>query len=171
MKHLHRVTLIVLLVSAVSASWVAPSHACSPGSIPTPAELVARADAIYLAKANDYVVPLSERAPGVAPMVEFSIVATFKGEATSSLRFAAALTGHDDFNDENVPYSFVRPSGRRGNCYAVTYRSGAYYLLFIKSGTPYWAPLAPTNEQVRSRSDPWVAWVKSATSGVATQPN
>jgi hypothetical protein len=58
-----------------------------------------------------------------------------------------------------------------GNCYALTYRSGAQYLLLIKAGTPYWAPLAPTNEQVQGEDDAWVSWVRNAAGVVANRPD
>jgi len=28
------------------------------------------------------------------------------------------LEDRDDYNDRGVPYEFVRPGGRKGNCYA-----------------------------------------------------
>ena len=31
--------------------------------------------------------------------------------------------------------------------------------------TPYWAPLAAVNEQVRGGQDPWVAWVRRQLAG------
>jgi hypothetical protein len=45
------------------------------------------------------------------------------------------------------------------------YRRGAEYLLLLtreQAGelTPYWSPLAPTNEQVSGPDDPWIQWVK-----------
>jgi hypothetical protein len=77
----------------------------------------------------------------------------------------------DDRNDRPVPYDFIRPGGRGGNCFALAYRPGAEYLLLLRRGehssdaqptdlTPYWASLSPTNEQLLEGSnDPWVVWV------------
>jgi hypothetical protein len=57
-------------------------------------------------------------------------------------------------------------------CFALEYRRGAEYLLFLRRGdhssyaqseqlTPYWAPLGPTNEQLfGGGSDPWLLWVR-----------
>src|SRR5688500_4721810 len=65
-------------------------------------------------------------------------------------------------NEGTVPYSFVRREGRHGNCFARQYRQGAEYLLFLNMTAaapalhPYWAPLAPVNEQVVGEADPWV---------------
>jgi hypothetical protein len=71
----------------------------------------------------------------------------------------------DDFNDRPVPYDWVRSSGTSGSCFAFDYREGAEYLLFLRSIggvlTPYWAPLAPTNEQVTGPEDPWVIWTRN----------
>jgi hypothetical protein len=59
----------------------------------------------------------------------------------------------------------VRPGGRRGSCFANSYRRDAQYLLFLKKPnrgdlTVNWAALAPVNEQLRSAEDPWLIWVR-----------
>jgi len=71
-----------------------------------------------------------------------------------------------------VPYDFIRPGGRWGNCFALTYRAGAEYMLLLRRAeypssaqpnelTPYWAPLSPTNEQqIGGASDAWFVWVR-----------
>jgi len=71
----------------------------------------------------------------------------------------------DDFNDKPAPYTFVRPGGRTGSCFANTYRRDAQYLLFLKKPkagefTVNWTALAPVNEQLRSGEDPWLVWVR-----------
>jgi hypothetical protein len=69
-------------------------------------------------------------------------------------------------------YDFIRPGGRRGNCYTLAYRVGAEYLLPLRHGepsdaaqnqlTPYWAPLSPTNEQLfGGASYAWLVWVSN----------
>ena len=75
------------------------------------------------------------------------------------------LVDLDEFNTHSVPYRVVRRSGLAGTCYATAYRRGAEYLLFMNRGadggwTPYWAPLMPTNEQLRRPTDPWLLWVR-----------
>jgi hypothetical protein len=87
------------------------------------------------------------------------------------VEFNGELNQRDDPNDRPAPYGFVRPGGRHGNCFALGYRSGGEYLLLLRRTehpssaqpndlTPYWSPLAPTNEQLfGGTSDPWFAWV------------
>ncbi len=93
------------------------------------------------------------------------------------LEISGVLSEQDDPNDRPAPYDFVRRSGRRGNCFALDYRRGAEYLLFLTRGfrpssarrddfTPYWAPLAATNEQLFGTDDPWVIWVRKSLSPV-----
>jgi hypothetical protein len=89
-----------------------------------------------------------------------------------SLKIGGDIYDHDDFNDQPVPYTFVRPDGRRGSCYASQYRLGAQYLLLLaKDPGGQWGimsePLAPVNEQIRGADDPWVKWVRSALHGAA----
>ncbi|MFL6546981.1 MAG: hypothetical protein ACJ8LM_17595, partial [Candidatus Udaeobacter sp.] len=55
-----------------------------------------------------------------------------------------ALVEDHSSNDQQAPYTFVRPSGRAGSCFAGSYREGAEYLLFLKKNnggelTVYWA--------------------------------
>ena len=78
------------------------------------------------------------------------------------------LVDQDDFNDHKVPYTFVRPDGRHGPCYAISYRVGAQYLLMLKmradgAYTVNWDSLGPVNEQLRSADDPWLVWVRKQT--------
>jgi hypothetical protein len=84
------------------------------------------------------------------------------------------LAGSDGWNDQNPPYTAVRPEGRGGGCYAINYRKGGQFLLLLKKWdaslgglrpaddfTVYWYPLGPINEQLRSSDDPWVQWVRA----------
>jgi len=94
--------------------------------------------------------------------VRFTVLRVLKGTlSASTIEFNGSLENSDDWNDRNPPYTFVRPGGRHGNCFALGYRTGAEYLLFLKglTLTPYWSPLAPTNEQVSGPSDGWLTWV------------
>ena len=71
------------------------------------------------------------------------------------------------------PYDQIDCVGRVpgcGSCFAQSYREGARYLLLLKGGTPYWAPLSPTNEEVSGPDDPWVVWVKRQLAGRAPSP-
>ena len=75
------------------------------------------------------------------------------------------LVDTDDFNDQKPPYSFVRPNGRHGSCYANSYKTGAQFLLMLKKSkdgnlTVNWYPLGPVNEQLHSESDEWLDWVR-----------
>ncbi len=82
------------------------------------------------------------------------------------LMMPGMLVDRDDFNPGPVPYRMVRRTGQRGDCIAREYRRGAEYLLLLRrigaSLTPYWAALAPVNEQIRGGDDPWLLWVRSA---------
>ena len=71
------------------------------------------------------------------------------------------------------PYEQIDCVGRVpgcGDCFARGYKDGAQYLLLLKGGTPYWAPLSPTNEEVFGPDDPWVVWVKRQLAGRAPSP-
>src|SRR5262249_6368676 len=102
--------------------------------------------------------------------VTFEVLEVLRAPAGESVK-SFAIFGHavnrDDFNRQPVPYWTVRPSGQTGRCFAEEYHLGAQYLFFLtgpvsdKSLTPYWAPLLPTNEQLRENDDPWLKWVRA----------
>jgi len=50
----------------------------------------------------------------------------------SNLILPGYLVENDDFNDHAPPYNFVRPNGRRGSCFANSYRLGGQFLLLLK---------------------------------------
>jgi len=93
--------------------------------------------------------------------VEEVLKGKYSGDTLTVFGF---LSVADDWSDHAPPYTFVRPEGRAGNCFAHTYRRGAQFLLALKLDgneyTPYWYPLGPVNEQLRSAHDPWVQWVR-----------
>jgi hypothetical protein len=96
--------------------------------------------------------------------VKFKILEVLKGsDVPSNLIIKGFLSKRDDYNERPVPYWHVRPSGS-GLCYAYEYKEGAEFLLLLKEQdgklTPYWYPLAPTNEQLRPGKDAWLVWVK-----------
>jgi len=160
-----RIEVVVASVLLLTARVTWP---CSVvGSLPRAEALVRSASVIALARAT------TNATDGA---VEFQIVETLKGSVGVPLiRLNGSLTDHDDFNDTQPPYEFVRRDGRHGDCRASTYRSGALYLLLLKTAsevepfyrpahglpfTAFWTPLAPTNEQVHERDDKWVDWVR-----------
>ena len=100
------------------------------------------------------------------PVVVLEVLEVIGGDSVPpSLKVYGWLTDADDFNRAPVPYPAVRPAGQRGSCFAEEYRRGGEFLLLLtwRAGqlTPYWAALAPTNEQIRGRADPWVSWVRA----------
>ena len=127
------------------------------------ADVIVRATAIKYAKppGNPNVRTTGE--PG--PQIEFKVEEVLRGK---DLPPGIALNGYlndtDDFNDVPVPYTFVRPNGRSGSCFAFMYKQGAQFLLFLKKTetgyTSNISPLGPNNEQLRSADDPWLKWVK-----------
>lgn len=160
---------------AFTVACAVPAWPCSVvGPLPSAEVLVSRAEVIVrvrvegLAEASgrDGVVAAS------ATQVRFAVLDIVKGSLqTRRLAFIGTLVERDDRNDRPVPYDVVRPGGRRGNCFAFEYRSGAEYLLLLARGrdapngqpdglTPYWSPLGPTNEQLFDGSaDLWFSWV------------
>src|SRR5262245_7330818 len=67
--------------------------------------------------------------------VRFAILELLKGRLSSSaIEFNGSLTERDDRNDRPVPYDFIRPGGRGGNCFALAYKAGAEYLLLLRRG-------------------------------------
>jgi hypothetical protein len=164
--------VIVALGAALNA---ATGFACSVLRIAPPEELVHDAELIVLATAIDYAGPPpgNSRTTGVpANRVRFRVDATLKGtHSAPDLALNGYLGGGDDWNENPVPYSFVRPGGRSGSCFANTYKTGGQFVLMLRrSGkstfegdtefTVNWGALAAVNEQVRSADDPWVRWVK-----------
>jgi hypothetical protein len=131
-----------------------------------PAELIVRATAVKYASP-----PTSEwRTTGQAEStVEFQVEEVLRGEAIKSVVLHGYLGQKDDFNDVPMPYSFVRPTGRSGSCFANTYKQGAQYLLFLRKSGEVWtsniSALGPSNEQLHDADDPWVWWVKGVIFG------
>jgi hypothetical protein len=153
-------TSIVLLALAGTA----PVVPCSRYGDVDPKRTVGGADTIVVAAAVEYVEPPDPSSEWTRGIVRFRVTETLKGKAPEDLRLPGRLTDNDDLNDRPVPYDFVRPSGRRGGCYAFLYKQGASYLLLLREreGAPTveWDPLAPVNEQLRSGNDPWLEWVR-----------
>jgi hypothetical protein len=130
-------------------------------------KLVTEAGVIIRAPAVEYASPPSSSARIIRledTTVRFKVTEVIRGPKMSELILPGYLADKDDFNDEQPPYTFVRPGGRGGSCYAYDHRSGAEFLLFLKGVggnlTVQWYPLAPVNEQLHSDDDPWLLWVR-----------
>ena len=171
-------TLVVALTSIAT-----PGYPCSVTRIPSAAELITEAEAIVLMRAEGLATQKGRSGSfaGSDTQVRFRVVEILKGIVPGEIiEFNGALTEQDDRNDRPVPYDFIRPGGRHGNCVALEYRQGAEYLLLLKRSsnqaalpdtlTPYWAALAPTNEQVFGPADPWVAWVRKTVANLRKRP-
>ena len=159
--------LFLLLIVSVSLSDSA-ILACSRIGPVVPEEMVARADLIVRATAVEYAKgPSNPNFITSGPtdaIVRFRVDQVVKGHhAPGELELHGYLGNTDDFNDQGVPYKFVRPGGRRGSCFANTYKQQAEYLLILKlfdgEYTVDWDALGPTNEQLHAADDPWLTWV------------
>ena len=160
-------SLALPLLGLATLSW-----ACS-ASITSNEVLVEKADWIVRAEVEDYVVPPTPgkyRTTGVPEsIVRFKVREVIWGPDLWDLELHGYVVQTDDFNDRRPPYTFVRPGGRAGSCYANSYRKGAQYLLFLKQTSTgelsvNWAPLSPVNEQLHSVDDPWVVWIRGQVS-------
>jgi hypothetical protein len=147
------------------------TQACSIIKLTTPEELVEKAYVIVRAKAVNYAKPPVNRDVlgtdiDPSPVIRFKVEEIIKGNKNISdpLLIKGYLTQYDDFNDKPPPYTYVRPSGQVGSCFADSYKQNASFLLFLNNEyTPYWDPLTPVNEQLHSppMNDKWLQWVKA----------
>jgi len=161
------VRLSTIVIGLSFATNVRPCSILRPVSN---VEMVRGADVIVRATAEDYAVPPKKSNTFSTFMpdsqVRFKVLEVIRGKLSDDyLLIHGTLVDLDDFNDHNSPYTFVRPGGRGGNCFALGYRSGAQFLLLLKKKadsemTPYWYALGPTNEQLHSVDDPWLLWVR-----------
>jgi hypothetical protein len=156
----------ILLGSLVIATEAYP---CSIVGEISNLKLVSDADAIVRAIAVEYASPPSHpegSTTGVPDSkIRFRVIENIGGSAVSDLILPGYLVDRDDFNDQQPPYTFVRPGGRAGSCFANSYRLGGQFLLFLKKTnagdlTVNWYALAPVNEQLHSDIDPWLLWVR-----------
>jgi hypothetical protein len=134
--------------------------------------MLLQADAILRAVAVEYARPPADpnnwTTGEPASSVRFKVLEVLRGnDQRTELALPGYLSERDDFNDHQPPYTFVRPNGRAGSCFANTYRTGAQFLLFLKSRdgnyTVNWYALGPVNEQLRSEHDPWLVWAREHT--------
>jgi hypothetical protein len=161
-----RKTKLLLLGSLVFAEEAYP---CTIGGGISNLKLVRDADMIVRAFAVEYASPPSNPqiwTTGVPDSkIRFKVIESISGPAVSDVALPGYLVDRDDFNDKPSPYTFVRPGGRSGSCFANWYRSGGQFLLFLKKTkagdlTVNWYALAPVNEQLHSDNDPWLLWVR-----------
>jgi hypothetical protein len=161
-----RPTILLLLGSLVCAR---AALACSVIGAISNTEMVRMADSILRVVAVEYETPPSDpsiRTTGVPDSrIRFQVVENLRGPAAAEIILHGYLVDRDDFNDHPSPYTFVRPGGRAGSCFANSYRKDRQFLLFLKkdrSGelTVNWYALGPVNEQLHSEDDPWLLWVR-----------
>lgn len=145
------------------------------------ADMVREADAIVRARAENYTV-----APKASPSstgfdvesdsrIRFKVLEVIRGKVPGDLILPGVLADADDFNDHVPPYNLVRPDGRRGSCFASSYRSRGEFLLMLKKKgdsefTLDWYPLAPVNEQLHPLSDLWLMWVREHARALGSKP-
>ena len=132
-------------------------------------KMVKEADAIVRAEAAEYIkaprnFPKESTTGEPNSTIRFKVLEVIRGSLPSNLILPGYLVENDDFNDHGPPYNFVRPNGRRGSCFANSYRLGGQFLLLLKkrSGeyTVNWYALGPVNEQLHSANDAWLLWVR-----------
>lgn len=152
----HPAIVLALIVTLGSTLNRQEAQACSVDHVASAAEIVEGADAIVRAKAIS-----SQGGDRYRGVVKFEIREVLKGQLEASVLALPGSTDHyDGRNDAPPPYKFVREGGRHGDCFAYDYKLGTEFLLFLKKGSPHWAPLAAVNEEVSGPDDPWVWWVK-----------
>lgn len=117
-----------------------PGFACSVERIPSASELVRRAEVLVRARAEGLSATTARAGilPGGTTRVRFRVLEAIKGALpTTTIEVTGLVSEQDDPNDRPVPYDFVRPRGRHGNCFALEYRQGAEYLLTTLYGTDH----------------------------------
>lgn len=157
----------ILLVGFILLNLEIKIKACD-----VPDEYIPNATYLYVIKNADVIVrataieSVENKATGFRG-VKFNVEEVLRGEnIPSAIVFYGNLTDQDNFNKLPAPYGGVRSSGRN-KCYALDYKRGAEFLLFLKKDKgkitdPYWKPLAPTNEQLHPKEDAWLEWVRKS---------
>jgi|SRR5580704_8081559 hypothetical protein len=156
---------VAVMVCAVDA------YPCKTPRPVSNVDMVREADAIVRVSAENYTVapkaPISSTGFDVESdsRIRFKVLEVVRGKVSGYLVLPGVLVNPDDFNDQVPPYNLVRPAGRRGSCFASSYRSGGQFLLMLKKRgdsefTVEWYALAPVNEQLHSGNDPWLLWVR-----------
>lgn len=172
----HSVLLLALLTvspkpaSACSVAWGTTSSAADRDPNLRARALLSDAEIVVRARVVGFLVDRDSSSDVPTPYprsrARFQIVETLKGHLSSdSLVIPGRETLVDEFNAASIPYANVRRSGLMGSCFTYDYRRGGEYLLLLKTVhgigvTPYWAPIAPVNEQLHPTSDAWLQWVR-----------
>src|SRR5262245_3481270 len=117
------------------------------------AEVIVRVTAVKYAKPPDNSKLITTGEPDST--IEFKVEEKLRGtDVPDTIVLNGYLSDKDDFNEMPVPYMFVRRLGRRGSCFANTYKQGGQFLLFLKKTkdgyTSSISALGPTNEQLGS---------------------
>jgi hypothetical protein len=160
-----RPSLLAVLVVAALLCGVS-ARPCRVGGQPSAVGMVREADVIVRVTPEFYVHAASDPTTEPDSRIQFKVLEVIRGEMPAGhLVLRGTLVDTDDFNDHEPPYNFVRPDGRRGSCFASSYRSSGQFVLMLKRNrdgelTVNWYPLAPVNEQLRSSDDPWLRWVR-----------
>jgi len=127
---------VVALVTAVVFALSADTAFGCRSVVPVSLDELFVADRIVVATAEKYVgaPDLTIINFGVPDtQVVFKVNEVLKGDnVPETIVLNAYLSTEDDFNDQDIPYKFVRPNGRGGTCFANTYKKGASFLLFLK---------------------------------------
>ena len=153
---------------------------CTVSGMISPQEMIREADAIVRAAAIEYARPPADPNMWTTgepdSRVRFRTVEVIKGAGLPSLiELPGYLVDRDDFNERKIPYTFVRPGGRAGSCFANSYRHNAEFLLMLKKRadgtlTVNWYALGPVNEQLRAGDDPWLKWVRAQAAKLEARP-
>ena len=151
---MNRAIRLIATFALVMRALGSSSVACEPADVETASEITDRAEVILLVKVPD------EKIEQVSP-ITMAVLEVVKGGFKGSTVVVEGETArYEGRNDSPVPYDFVRPGGRSGDCFADDYKPGGQFLLFLRDGSVHWSPLAATNEEVSGPTDPWVTWVK-----------
>jgi len=169
MRLYFRLILVLSTTALFSLSLTATSVEACSRSGPFSFEELFVADVIVRATAVSYVSEpdLSLVTTGVPDTkLTFHVEEVLKGKYIGEILILNGyLSNDDDYNEVKVPYTFVRPNGRSGSCFANTYKEGAQFLLFLKKTkggyTSNISALGPANEQLRGPNDPWLEWARN----------
>ncbi len=155
------------LICAALLLVASGAEACSAARFLGPEELVRAADAVVRVRAIGSLAAadLTAWPPG---SVRLEVLEILSGTVSGrELVLPGKIRDYASTRERRVPYDGVDCARARGcgGCYAYDYKLGAQYLLLLKRDSPYWAALAPTNEEIGGPSDPWVVWVRQRLAG------
>ena len=129
---------------------------------PSSSDITCAAENILLVRLLGQIKPAEPMIPSLG-RIRFVVIESLKGtinpkdniDLEGFVSKSPGIIGND-----SVPYQVTRRSSS-GMCQPYDYHENGLFLLFLKSGSPYWAPFAALNEEVSGSDDPWVAWVKA----------